>query len=74
VTLRPTEAVSEFRVATLAWGLGDVFTTGYDHRLRIIDLLPVPVPVPEWEADDLRLACVWLVEPADASARGDVLA
>jgi hypothetical protein len=39
-----------------------VFTTGDGRRLRIVDMLDVP----ESEMDGLRLAGVWLVQPADA--------
>lgn len=48
----------EFRTSTLAWGLGETFTTGDGRRLRIVDMLPVP------ESDDPRLAGAWMVEAA----------
>jgi hypothetical protein len=43
---------------TVAWGLADVFTTGDGRKLRIIDMLPIPVDA------DIRLGGLWTVEPA----------
>jgi hypothetical protein len=49
----------EFQTLTLAWGLGDVFTTGDGRKLRIVDMLPVPLEA------DIRLGGLWMVEPAE---------
>jgi hypothetical protein len=49
----------EFQTLTLAWGLGDVFTTGDGRKLRIVDQLPIPVDA------DIRLGGLWMVEPTD---------
>jgi hypothetical protein len=57
--------VGKVMLATTAWGLGDVFTTGDGRKLRIVDMLPVP----ESEAGDLRLGGVWVVEAVEAVAR-----
>jgi hypothetical protein len=53
----------ELQAATLAWGLGDVFTTGDGRKLRIVDQLPVPLE------PDIRLGGVWMVEAAEKLGR-----